>query len=175
MVNHFSPEESSSAGHMQIVGGEKAPEEWGQTTRPTEAKDRPWCWGNLIQQGLPCKAGKIECWVNRSRSQRTGEVLDLVSSKRVQMLNTVVNEFSHRVLSSSPEKKMSTYSTTLPRKFHGQRSLASYSPWGIKRVRHDWEYTVISLITRSDLLSPLCLVSVVITFQKLYFGIHTKG
>ena len=26
----------------------------------------------------------------------------------------------------------------LPGKFHGQRSLVAYSPWGHKRVRHDW-------------------------------------
>ena len=26
----------------------------------------------------------------------------------------------------------------LPGKFHGQRSLAGYSPWGRRRVRHDW-------------------------------------
>ena len=25
----------------------------------------------------------------------------------------------------------------LPGKFHGQRSLAGYSPWGQKRVQHD--------------------------------------
>jgi len=26
----------------------------------------------------------------------------------------------------------------LPGKFHRQRSLAGYSPWDHKRVRHDW-------------------------------------
>ena len=26
----------------------------------------------------------------------------------------------------------------LPGKFHGQRSLVGYSPWGHRRVRHDW-------------------------------------
>ena len=26
----------------------------------------------------------------------------------------------------------------LPGESHGQRSLAAYSPWGLKRVRHDW-------------------------------------
>ena len=27
----------------------------------------------------------------------------------------------------------------LPGEFHGQRSLAGYSPWGCKEVGHDWE------------------------------------
>ena len=27
---------------------------------------------------------------------------------------------------------------SLPRKFHGQRNLAGYSPWGWQRVSHDW-------------------------------------
>ena len=34
------------------------------------------------------------------------------------------------------EKEMATYSSTLPRKFHGWRSPAGYSPWG-RRVRHN--------------------------------------
>ena len=29
----------------------------------------------------------------------------------------------------------------LPEKFHGQRSLAGYSPWGSQRLRHDWAHT----------------------------------
>ena len=35
------------------------------------------------------------------------------------------------------EKEMATYSIFLPGKFHGQRSLAGYSPWGHKRVGYD--------------------------------------
>ena len=31
---------------------------------------------------------------------------------------------------------MATHSSILPGKFHGQRSLGGYSPWGCKRVRH---------------------------------------
>ena len=27
---------------------------------------------------------------------------------------------------------------SLPEEFHGQKNLAGYSPWGLKRVRHDW-------------------------------------
>ena len=34
------------------------------------------------------------------------------------------------------EKGMATHSSILPGKFHGQRSLAGYSPWGHKRVEH---------------------------------------
>ena len=30
------------------------------------------------------------------------------------------------------EKEMATHSSTLPRKFHGWRSLVGYSPWGCK-------------------------------------------
>ena len=29
----------------------------------------------------------------------------------------------------------------LPEKFHGQRNMAGYSPWGLRRVRHDWAHT----------------------------------
>ena len=36
------------------------------------------------------------------------------------------------------EKAMATHSSILAWKSHGQRSLVSYSPWGCKRVGHDW-------------------------------------
>ena len=35
------------------------------------------------------------------------------------------------------EKEMATHPVFLPGKFHGQRSLEGYSPWGCKRVRHE--------------------------------------
>ena len=40
-------------------------------------------------------------------------------------------------------RKWQTSPVLLPGKFHGQRNLASYSPMGLQRVRHDWatEYT----------------------------------
>ena len=34
------------------------------------------------------------------------------------------------------EKGMATHAVFLHGKFHGQRSLAGYSPWGCKRVGH---------------------------------------
>jgi len=36
------------------------------------------------------------------------------------------------------EKKMATTPVFLPGESHGQRSLVGYSPWGRKRVRHNW-------------------------------------
>ena len=33
---------------------------------------------------------------------------------------------------------MTTHPMFLPEKFHGQRSLVGYSPWGSQRVEHDW-------------------------------------
>ena len=35
------------------------------------------------------------------------------------------------------EKEISTHSSILAGKSHGQRSLACYSPWGCKRVGHN--------------------------------------
>ena len=35
------------------------------------------------------------------------------------------------------EKEMETHTSILAGKFHGQRNLAGYSPWGCKRVRHN--------------------------------------
>ena len=32
------------------------------------------------------------------------------------------------------QKKMATYSSILPGEFHGQTSLAGYSPWGLKEL-----------------------------------------
>ena len=38
-----------------------------------------------------------------------------------------------------PEKEWKPTPEFLPRKSHGQRSLAGYSPWGRKRIRHNSE------------------------------------
>jgi len=35
-------------------------------------------------------------------------------------------------------RKLQTTPVFLPGKSHGQRSLVGYSPWGHKRVGHDW-------------------------------------
>ena len=35
------------------------------------------------------------------------------------------------------EKEMRHIPVFLPEKFHGQRSLVGYNPWGVTRVRHD--------------------------------------
>ena len=43
------------------------------------------------------------------------------------------------------EKKMATHSRILAWKFHGQKSLAGYSPWGRKRVKQDREHTHIQI------------------------------
>ena len=50
------------------------------------------------------------------------------------------------------EKEMATLSSILAGKFHGQRSLVGYSPWGHKRVGHD-------LANNSNKLVPQCLLS----------------
>ena len=36
------------------------------------------------------------------------------------------------------EKEVATHSSSLPGEFHGQGSLAGRSPWGLKRVGHNW-------------------------------------
>ena len=45
------------------------------------------------------------------------------------------------------EKEMATYSSILPGKSHGQRSLAGYSPWGLQDLdmtKHKrWKYQTI--------------------------------
>ena len=39
----------------------------------------------------------------------------------------------------------------LPGEFHGQRSLAGYSPWGCKRVGHDWSTN--TTVRRKDIIN----------------------
>ena len=49
------------------------------------------------------------------------------------------------------EKEMAIYSCILAGDFHGQRSLADYSPWGQKGVRHN-------LVTKQQPQQQHCLV-----------------
>ena len=59
------------------------------------------------------------------------------------------------------EKEMATRLLFLPGKMHRQRSLAGYSPWGHKRVRHDWSnlthtHMGIHMHAVSCFLAPAC-------------------
>ena len=48
------------------------------------------------------------------------------------------------------EKKWQPTPVFLPRKSHGQRSLAVYSPWGHRRVRHNLTITTKQLQQRGE-------------------------
>lgn len=56
---------------------------------------------------------------------------DLVDFPGCQAVKSVCNE-------DSLEKDMATHSNILAWEIPWQRSLAGYSPWGGKKVRHDW-------------------------------------
>ena len=49
--------------------------------------------------------------------------------------------FSPWVMKIPWRRKWQPTPVFLPRKFHGQRSLEGYSPWGSQRVGHGWTHT----------------------------------
>ena len=53
--------------------------------------------------------------------------------------------------SHSLEQKMATHCSILPGKCHGQRSLAGYSSWGHKRVRHNLDLNNKNSQSRSEI------------------------
>ena len=57
----------------------------------------------------------------------------------------------------SPSRKLQPTPVFLPGRFHGQRSLAGYSPWG-HRVRHDWAHSTAA--HRNDYDTILCQVQI---------------
>ena len=59
---------------------------------------------------------------------------------------------------------MAAHSSTLAWEIHGQRSLAGYSPWGCKRVRHD-------LVTKQQQHGFLLKYS----FDSIYSLVYTEG
>ena len=85
------------------------PEEWeGEVQAPSEA--------GRLQQVLttPKKRAFLEA--------QMGKNLPAMQETRVRSLGQ----------ENPLEKKMATHSVLLPGKFHGQRSLVGYSPWGHK-------------------------------------------
>ena len=56
-----------------------------------------------------------------------------------------------------------------PGKLHGQRSLVGYSPWGHKRVGHDWVRTHTHTHTRGPTHPHLQLMGLHLLFQYLPF------
>ena len=66
-------------------------------------------------------------------------MLGFSGSTEVKNLPTVQGIWAHPLGQEDPlEKEMATIPVFSPRKSHGQRSLAGYSSWGCKRVRHDF-------------------------------------
>ena len=47
------------------------------------------------------------------------------------------NEISARIKGTQKRRKWKPTPAFLPGKFHGQRSLVGYGPWGHKKSRHD--------------------------------------
>ena len=47
-------------------------------------------------------------------------------------------------------RKWQSVPVLIPGEFHGQRSLAGYSPWGCKRVGHDWSTN--TTVRRKDII-----------------------
>ena len=82
------------------------------------------------------------------------------------------------------EKEMATHSSILAGKFRGQRNLVGYSPWGHKRVRHDWSDLTTAAIFLVSFLSsdfvtmkitvvwPMLLVISYVIWAGLLFGLH---
>ena len=52
------------------------------------------------------------------------------------------------------KKRMATHSSILPREFHGQRSLAGYSPWGCKESDKS-EQLSLSISNKNDILNAI--------------------
>ena len=59
-----------------------------------------------------------------------------------------------------------------PREFHGQRSLAGYSPWGL-RVRHDWAtFTEHTTVYKMDNQWILYIYTYIHTYIYIYIYIY---
>ena len=70
---------------------------------------------------------------------------------------------------------MATTPVFLPGKFHGQRSLAGYSPWGSQKVGHDWAYTHIVALVVKGVASGIrlcCMLSRVWLFATPWTVAH---
>ena len=70
------------------------------------------------------------------------------------------------------EKEMATTPVFLPGKFHGQRSLAGYSPWGCKELD-----TTLQRNNYHNKYHPYCLVIPLIdvSYKIFYFQFNTLG
>ena len=70
------------------------------------------------------------------------------------------------------EKEMATHSSILPGESHGQRSLASYSPWGRKESDTTEQLSLSQFTTFTKLYSSLLNNSVIHTVQSFYILFH---
>ena len=100
----------------------------------------------------------FKCWIT---FQWASLVAQMVKNLPV-MLETRVWSLAQE---NPLEQEMATHSSMLAWRIHGQGSLEGYSPWGHKRVRHDWvtfilrnfplsRYTSLFIHWRTSLLHP---------------------
>ena len=82
--------------------------------------------------------------------------------------------FNLRVRNLPWSRKWQPTPAFLPGKFHGQKSLVGYSPWGCQRVGHDWvtEYACSVYILLATL--KMELVAVVIPSASSHFSVGAQ-
>ena len=102
-------------------------------------------WSIITKWSIPKLITIVKFWTVRESSNFFFFFLFLghpqcVSGKK-SVCNAIDVALDSWVRQYALEKGMPTHSAFLPRKSHGQKSLAGYSPQCLKRVRHDWATT----------------------------------
>ena len=69
----------------------------------------------------------------------------------------------------SPKEEMATLSSILAGEFHGQRSLAGYSPWGHRELESTEQLTHSTLSSLFHRVSTQNIMVVIITYEKFQF------
>ena len=96
---------------------------------------------SLEEQILKLKLQLLAHLMQRAGSLERTLMLGKIEGKRrkgqmMRRLNSVTDSIQRSLVTEQQQRAKQRTPVSLPGKSHGQRSLAGYSPWGCKRVRH---------------------------------------
>ena len=127
-----------------------------------QSLSRPWPWLLILPKNLP---------VDHSHLKHTSKrILDYVlyldsvdslpDGSVVKNLPANAGGGFHPWVWKIPwSRKWQTTPVSFPGISHGQRSLMGYSPWGSKRVGHEWAHSMLDSLQRHQRSQPLLIFS----------------
>ena len=123
---------------------------------------RPWPWLLILPKNLPVDHSHLKHTSKRILDYvlHLDSVDSLPDGSVVKNLPANAGGGFHPWIWKIPwSREWQTTPVSFPGISHGQRSLMGYSPWGSKRVGHEWAHSMLDSLQRHQRSQPLLIFS----------------